>query len=84
MNGLAPRLVNEIERVFAKMIDYHIFVSGEQYKLYLQNLHKHNGVEQFQIAQLIANATQPVEAIARQRLESLAQGLAFPPVLQLP
>lgn len=84
INGLPYRLVNEVERVFAKMIDYHIFVSGEQYKRYLQSLHEHNGVEQFQIAQLIANATQPVLAIARQRLQSLAQGLSFPPVLQLP
>lgn len=29
INGLPVRLVNEIERVFAKIIDYKIFVSEE-------------------------------------------------------
>jgi len=29
INGLPVRLVNEIERVFAKMIDYNLFVSED-------------------------------------------------------
>lgn len=29
INGLPVRLVNEIERVFAKIIDYNLFVSEE-------------------------------------------------------
>lgn len=41
-NGVSTQLLNEIERVYAKMLDYQLFVSEEQYDWYMQGLNFHS------------------------------------------
>jgi hypothetical protein len=48
-NGVSTQLLNEIERVYAKMLDYQLFVSEEQYDWYMQGLHFHSFQEQAQL-----------------------------------
>jgi hypothetical protein len=40
-HGIPTRMLNEIERVYSKMIDYQLFVSEEHYDWYLQGLDFH-------------------------------------------
>lgn len=68
-NGIPTRLLNDIERVFSKLVDYQLFVSPEQYEWYLHGLAINMATEQAQLRVLVANATQPLHwLMAQQKL----------------
>lgn len=60
VSGISLRLLNEIERTLIKLIDYNIFISGEEFEYYTRGLETKNAHEQRQLQELVNCATQPI------------------------